>query len=125
MYNCVVQCNNVMHSDADIDDLYDVKSQLIPVAGEWRNIGLALKLKDTQLCVIQRDNPDVTSCLTDMLRQWLNKTYDVNKFRQPSWQILAEAVRCPAGGNNPALAARIHTKHGGTHTDLTAGMQTL
>ena len=86
------------------------------MAGEWRNIGLALRLDDSQLGVIQRDNPDIYGRLTDMLRQWLNKTYDVERFGQPSWQMLAEAVRSPAGGNNPALAAQIEEKHGGRQT---------
>ena len=86
------------------------------MAGEWRNIGLALRLDDSQLGVIQRDNPDVNGRLTDMLRQWLNKTYDVEQFGQPSWQMLVEAVRSPAGGNNPALAAQIDEKHGGRQT---------
>ena len=83
------------------------------MAVEWRNIGLALRLDDSQLGVIQRDNQGIYGCLTDMLRQWLNKTYDVEQFGQPSWQMLAEAVRSPAGGNNPALAAQIDEKHGG------------
>ena len=101
-----------MHS-SDIDDLYEVNSELVDVAGRWRNIGLALHLKDPKLSIIQDNNSDVTTRLTDMLRQWLNKTYDVERFGQPSWQMLAEAVRSPAGGNNPALAAQIEEKHGG------------
>ena len=83
------------------------------MAGKWRNIGLALRLDDSQLGIIQDNNSDVTTRLTDMLRQWLNKTYDVERFGQPSWQMLSEAVRSPAGGNNPALAAQIEEKHGG------------
>ena len=106
-----------MHS-SDIDNLYEVNSELVDVAGRWRNIGLALHLKDPKLSIIQDNNSDVTTRLTDMLRQWLNKTYDVERFGQPSWQMLAEAVRSPAGGNNPALAAQIEEKHGGRQTWL-------
>ena len=105
----------LMHS-SDIDNLFEVNSELVDVAGRWRNIGLALHLKDPKLGIIQDNNSDVTTRLTDMLRQWLNKTYDVEQFGQPSWQMLAEAVRSPAGGNNPALAAQIEEKHGGRQT---------
>ena len=86
------------------------------MAGRWRNIALALHLKDPKLSIIQDNNADVTTRLTDMLRQWLNKTYDVERFGQPSWQMLAEAVRSPAGGNNPALAAQIEEKYDGRQT---------
>ena len=80
------------------------------MAVRWRNIGLALHLKDPKLSIVQVNNADVTTRLTDMLRQWLNKTYDVERFGQPSWQMLAEAVKSPAGGNNPTLAAKMARK---------------
>ena len=102
----------------DIENLFDINTELVPVAGKWRNIGLALRLNDSQLGIIQDNHSDVTTRLTDMLRQWLNKTYDVERFGQPSWQMLAEAVRSPAGGNNPALATQIDKKHGGRQTGL-------
>ena len=81
------------------------------MAVRWRNIGLALHLEDPKLSIIQENNADVTTRVTDMLRQWLNKTYDVERFGQPSWQMLAEAVKSQAGGNNPALAAEMARKH--------------
>ena len=103
--------NDLYDVNSDIDNLFEVNSELIDVAVRWRYIGLALHLKDPKLSIIQDNNADVTTRLTDMLRQWLNKTYDVEQFGQPSWQMLAETVRSPAGGDNPALAAKMARKH--------------
>ena len=50
-------------------------------------------------------------CLTDMLESWLNKSYDVIQYGEPSWQMLENAVRARAGGNNPAIADQIHRKY--------------
>ena len=43
-----------------------------------------------------------------MLEQWLNQNYDVGKYGRPSWQMLENAVRVKAGGNNPAIADKIY-----------------
>ena len=53
----------------------------------------------------------VYGCLTDMLRLWLTQSYDVIKYGEPSWQMLENAVRVRAGGNNPAVADQIHRKY--------------
>ena len=90
-----------------IDDLFDVKSKLIQVAGQWKNIGLALRLKPHQLQTIEDSKENVRDCLTDMLTLWLHKTHDVSKYGEPSLQILSDAVRDPAGGNNPAIAVKL------------------
>ena len=91
-----------------IGDLYDVTVQLRDVAARWRYVGLALRLRDPDLSSIAAEGKPVMDCLTDMLRLWLNKNYDVDKYGEPSWQMLAEAVREPVGGNNPALADKIY-----------------
>ena len=92
---------------AGIDDLQDVKTKLLPVAAKWRSIGLALRLSDGDLETVQDDNTRVHERLTGMLRLWLNKSYNVAKFGEPSWAKLKEAVRSPAGGANPALADKL------------------
>ena len=92
-----------------IEDLHEVRSQLMEVAVRWRDIGLELGLSDPRLETIQADNKDVTSCLTAMLRDWLNRTYNTTVHGEPSWLRLSEAVRHRAGGNNPALADEIIT----------------
>ena len=90
-----------------IEDLQEVRSQLMEVEVKWRDIGLELGITDPQLETIEANNNDVTSCLTAMLREWLNKSYNTSQYGEPSWQRLSEAVRHRAGGNNPRLADRI------------------
>ena len=87
-----------------IDDLFDVKVKVLPVAARWRDIGLALRISDSKLETIEANKSDVRDRLTDMLRLWLNRAYNVEKYGEPSWQSLREAVRSPAGGDSPASA---------------------
>ena len=91
-----------------INDLYDVTTVLEDVAVSWRDIGLALRLRDADLCAIDSGSKSVNHCLKDMLRLWLNKSYDVIKYGEPSWQMLENAVRARSGGNNPAIANQIY-----------------
>ena len=85
--------------------MFDIKEKLLDVASKWKHIGLALRLKPAQLKTIQSD--DILTSLTDMLELWLNKNYDVEKHGEPTWEVLREAVRSPAGGNDKACAAKI------------------
>ena len=94
-----------------IDDLFDVISELEDVAANWRGIGLGLRLRDPDQDAIDTGGKSVYDCLRDMLRLWLNQSYDVIKYGEPSWQMLEKAVRARAGGNNPAVADHIHRKY--------------
>ena len=85
-------------------------SKLIPVAANWMNIGLALRLEHYQLIDIEATHsPSNNNCLREMLSLWLKKGYDVEKYEEPTWQKLSEAVRHPAGGNSPIVADSITT----------------
>ena len=42
-----------------------------------------------------------------MVGEWFKKKYNVDKFGPPCWQMVVEAVRHPAGGDNPSLAEHI------------------
>ena len=100
------------------DHLFDVQSELNPVAANWRNIGIALRLKVDVLENIDtkfKGDPDV--CLSHMVTEWLKKNYNWEKFGEPTWQRLVKAVDHPAGGANTALASKIASRHkakGGT-----------
>ena len=94
-----------------ISDLFDVTCELEDVATNWRGIGLGLRLRDPDLGAIDMGSKSVYDCLRDMLRMWLNQSYDVIKYGEPSWQMLEKAVRARAGGNNPAVANQIHRKY--------------
>ena len=77
------------------------------MAVQWRSIGLSLGLLDGQLATVEANNNyRVEGCLRDMLGLWLKKSYDFKKNinGEPTMARLAQAVRDPAGGNNPALA---------------------
>ena len=99
---------------ADIDDLIDVKCELLDVAHNWEGVGMALRLKPALLSRIQANHHgDVEECLTAALTEWLNKSYNTERFGPPSWKLLMAAVANPAGGNDRALAERIAQKYKG------------
>ena len=101
-----------MCSIIDIDDLFDVKSELQPVAYRWKHIGEALRLDQGQLKKIEKENrDDLDDCLSEALSLWLNKSYNTEKFGEPTWELLAKAVGHRSGGNNPALADEIRQRH--------------
>ena len=102
---------HIHHVSPGIDDIYDVTTELIDVAERWKYIGQALRLRNPDINKIAAKGQPVTDSLSDMVELWLNKNYDVSKYGQPSWQILENAVRARAGGNNPAVAEQIHRKY--------------
>ena len=113
-------------STSDLNDhLFDVQSELIPVAANWRSIGIALRLKFDLLETIKSQcSGDPRACLSNMVTEWLKRNYDVKKFGEPTWQRLVEAVDHPAGGANTALAREIAGRHkaeDGTVTIKAAG----
>ena len=89
-----------------------MQSELIAVAANWRSIGVALRLKPDFLQSIDtRYSSDPCACLSWMVMEWLMRNYNVEKFGEPSWRMLVEAVAHPAGGANTALARRIAMRH--------------
>ena len=87
----------------------------MPVTARWKDIGLVLRLDLSQLDIIETNHRNCVDCLTHMLSLWLKKSYNTERFGDPSWQLLARAVGDPAGGNNRALAEEIHLNHGGSY----------
>ena len=101
-----------LHLNLDLDDLFDVQSELSPIASNWKSVGLALRIKPDVLENIEAaktGNP--TACLFSTLKEWLNRNYNVKRFGEPTWQRLVEAVSHPAGGANVALATKIAENH--------------
>ena len=93
------------------DDLYDVISELNLVSANWKNMGIALRLDPNILDGIAGNGGDPTACLTSVVTRWLKKNYNVERFGEPTWQWLVEAVGDPTGGANKALAGDIARKH--------------
>ena len=83
------------------------------MASRWRSLGAALRLSPPTLDRIEADRRDVRSCLEDVVTEWLNQSYDTERFGLPSWEGLASAVAHRSGGNNSALADDIIKRHGG------------
>ena len=97
---------------SDLDDLFDVQKELIPVSAKWRSVGIALRLKPNVLDGIEtRYSGDPPACLTSTVTEWLNKNYNVKRFGEPTWQALVKAVGDPAGGANMALASDMAMRH--------------
>ncbi|CAI8047439.1 hypothetical protein GBAR_LOCUS26218 [Geodia barretti] len=99
-------------STLDIDDHFDVVSELGDVAHVWKSLGGALRLRQPDLDRIKADHQqDSSSCLSEMVTEWLNQSYNTERFGLPSWKMLVEAVAHRNGGNNNALAIHIATKY--------------
>ena len=100
------------------DDFFDVKSALTPVAANWKDIGIALRLKHNVLDIIQAKNRgDPTACLASVVEEWLKRNYS-DKFGEPTWQWLVKVVGDPAGGGNKALAKDIAREHKAKGTEV-------
>ena len=79
-----------------------------PLASEWRRLSTKLRLKESNLDVIERNNPkDVGGCLHKALGEWLRLKYNYQRHGRPSWRRLAEAV----SSLDNALFEKITTMH--------------
>ena len=121
-YNCT-SCIYLLSSHfsscpPDINDLFEVHSELCNVAAKWKGLGLALGLHPGTLDTVKANCHDVEDCLREVLTLWLNKVDNTRRFGAPSWQLLVAAVAHPAGGNNPALALTIAHNHNGTFSSV-------
>ena len=84
------------------------------MAHVWKSLGGALRLRKPILDRIEKERQnDVKTCLSEMVTEWLNQSYNTERFGLPSWKMLVEAVAHRNGGNNNALAVRIATKYNG------------
>ena len=89
-------------------------SELNDVAHMWRSLGGAFRLRPPDLARIEKERPnDLKSCLSEMVTEWMNQSYNTQRFGLPSWKMLVEAVAHCNGGNNQALATYIANKYKG------------
>ena len=89
---------------AGIDDLNDVLTMLEPVNERWKELGLALGLKDATLHQINAEHPgNISECKLQMLRSWLQ--WRDGCEATCNWKSLAEALRRPTVNHKPIAEA--------------------
>ena len=96
------------------DDHFDILTEMMPVASNWKAIGGGLRIESGRLETIQESNsgkPKV--CLSEMLTCWLKRNYNVERFGEPTWRAVVKVVAHPAAGDNCALALNIAKQHPG------------
>ena len=87
-----------------IDDLDEVLTMLEPVNERWKELGLALGLKDATLRQINAENPgNIRECKLQMLRSWLQWRDDCKATC--NWSSLTEALRKPTVNHKPIAEA--------------------
>ena len=75
-------------------------------------IGIGLRLSTSDLNSIESSfKHDPRRALTMVVSAWLQKSYSVEDFGPPTWQMLVKAVDSPAGGNDHTLAQKIASNH--------------
>ena len=95
---------------ADIDDFFEIYSELQPVAYKWVYLGLSLGLHKHTLDIIEADYYSTNRRLREVLIRWLRRSYNTERYGPPSWKLLVAAVaRC----DNHNLAERIAHRHNG------------
>ena len=104
------------------DDLPDIIRELAEVVANWQDIGTFLGIRDGQLQAIQLQENRPLACLRQMLVTWLRKNYVVERFGEPTWVKLVEAVNDPTGGGNPSLAKEIARRHRGAYIMMFDGV---
>lgn len=73
-------------SSCGVDHLSKAFPLLLPLASEWENIGLCLRLDKFQDSIMASATT-APSCLRETLKLWLNRVDP-----PPTWKELAEAV---------------------------------
>ena len=101
------------------DDLTIILREMEGVASEWYGIGLELGVSNSKLECISKEPGNIKDMFRKMISEWLKKNYDTEKFGQPTWGRIVEAVRAGTGGRNSALANQLASNHGGEASYMT------
>ena len=84
-----------------VNDLSCVQEKLLDVSHKWFDIGLTLKLRVGTLERLRNQYPDISTCLREMLLEWLKKVDP-----PPTWERLAHALESRVVGE-PRLAEQL------------------
>ena len=69
-------------------ELKDVFKKLLPLAHEWKSIGILVRVKHNILENIKREEHGVRDCLSNMLSEWLKMVEP-----SPTWEEIVDAVK--------------------------------
>ena len=78
---------------------------VLEVASEWRNLGLALDIKQPTIDSIEAEHFNVKRCLEEVIKCWLN-----GNGGELSWSFLCEALKSPLVAR-PKVAGDIEQKY--------------
>ena len=93
------------------NDIHVVWKEVACLADMWRKLGLELRMKDSYLKENIPSTKSPIDSLKHMLELWLSGNYNVQRFGQPSWNSLCDAIEARTACNNAVLAYRIRIKH--------------
>jgi len=101
----------ILAAEMDIHEVYDAVHTL---CARWSDLCFALKLPPAEEEAIgETHSGNPRKCLREVLKKWLRKNYNFQKYGHPSWRFLVRAVGDPNGGNDCALAETIGKDHTG------------
>ena len=102
----------------DEDDLFDVMDIVIHIKARYYHLGIALKLRLSELRAIQSTyERHADQALSEVVVLWLQQKYNFEKFGPPTWRQLVIAIDSEAGGDSHALAKKVASKYSsGKHT---------
>ena len=84
MMGMLSSCQQCLLPPTDEDDLRDVRSAVADLAGRWKDFGISLGLRTSDLNIIESDSPhSPDECLREMLHLWLRQHYNVSGTLQP------------------------------------------
>ena len=98
-----------------IADLHDVYREVYTLAHKWANICCALNLPHEEAIREDTRGDDCACRFRMVLRKWLQKSYNFQKYGPPTWRMLVKVVGDPTGGDNNTLAETIAKNHPGMH----------
>ena len=95
----------------DIRNLLEVIRELREFnKAKWKDVGRELGLGEEDLDTIGDKNKAQGNkeCMVEMLKHWLKRNYDTDKYGLPTWNSLADAVE---KSGDSALADTIRKNH--------------
>ena len=107
-----MECPYIASNNTGEEDVFDMVAALMPLLAKWQEIGTALGLRHSVLEIIEATNSKNTRmCMQGVLVQYVRKSYNCDRFGDPSWMSMAKAVAHTAGGNSEETALAILKHH--------------